>query len=360
MDSEAAPAGRTAAKGSRTGPNTFTTRPSGRFRLSRTSAPREGANSDRTRTVPSWAMFSTTPSRLMPPLVRPLAMRAYYLTRAEFICTGTGARARRNDPASGRPGLVSSIRVSLTLFKVDFAYGFARPPGPRFGPPRSRPERINRAPPMPRREQRETRPVRNEAMAVDLGEHRRFQPVGERGPAHPAPRVAGRRSGDRAVPRLSARVLARERHTGAPNEDRGDVPRRQPEPGPGDERFVRGEPARDVAPRRTGGRSRRHAAELHGELGPRADVRREREAAPPSGGPELAVRSGRAELPRDGEDEGHCDLQSEQSDRRGHGRGAAQGGVGRGPRPWGLATLRRSVHRCGARGAADRERVGRA
>src|SRR5437870_5400888 len=249
MDSEAAPVGRTAAKGSRTGPNTLTTRPSGRFRLSRTSAPREGANSDRTRTVPSWAMFSTTPSRLMPPLLRPLAMRAYYLTRAEFICTGTGAGARRSDPVSG---------------------------------------------------------------------------------------AARGRSDDRAVPRLSAGVLARERHTGAPSEDRGDVPRRQPEPRPRDERFVGGEPPRDVAPRRTGGRSRRHAAELHGELGPRADVRREREAAPPPGGPELAVRSGRAELPRDGEDEGHRDLQSEQSDRRGHGRGAAQGGVGRGPRPRGL------------------------
>src|SRR5437773_5468627 len=49
MDSEAAPVGRTAANGSRTGPNTFTTRPSGRFRLSRTSAPREGANSAWTR-----------------------------------------------------------------------------------------------------------------------------------------------------------------------------------------------------------------------------------------------------------------------------------------------------------------------
>src|SRR5256884_7232648 len=70
MDSEAAPVGRTAAKGSRTGPNTLTTRPSGRFRLSRTSAPREGANSAWTRTVPSWAIFSTTPRRLMPPLVR--------------------------------------------------------------------------------------------------------------------------------------------------------------------------------------------------------------------------------------------------------------------------------------------------
>src|SRR2546425_12216133 len=29
------------------------------------------------------------------PLVRPLAMRAYYLTRAEFIFTGNGARGRR-------------------------------------------------------------------------------------------------------------------------------------------------------------------------------------------------------------------------------------------------------------------------
>src|SRR6266571_1897876 len=120
MDSEAAPVGRTAANGSRTGPNTFTTRPSGRFRLSRTSAPREGANSDRTRTVPSWAMFSTTPSRLMPPLIRPLAMRAYYLTRAEFICIGTGAEARRNDPISAVPTPCPRF-TSLTLFKVDFA-----------------------------------------------------------------------------------------------------------------------------------------------------------------------------------------------------------------------------------------------
>src|SRR2546425_3235727 len=343
MDSEAAPAGRTAAKGSRTGPNTFTTRPSGRFRLSRTSAPREGANSDRTRTVPSWAMFSTTPSRLMPPLVRPLAMRTYYLTRAEFICIGTGAEARRNDPIPGRPTRLPPFSP-LTLFKVDFARRYqGRLRGllvRGLGPPRSLPERINRAPPMPRREKRETRPVRNGAMAIDLGEHRRFQPVGERGTTHPAAGAAGRRSGDRAVPRLSARVLARERHTGAPNEDRGDVPRRQPEPGPRDEWFVRGEPPRDVAPRRTGGRSRRHAAELHGELGPRASVRREREAAPPSGEPELAVRSGRAKLARDAEDEGHRDLQSEQSDRRGHGRGAAEGRVGRGPRPRCLATLR--------------------
>src|SRR2546422_4568903 len=90
-------------------------------------------------------------------------------------------------------------------------------------------------------------------MAIDLGEHRRFQPVGERGTTHPAPGAAERRSGDRAVPRLSARVLARERHTGAPNEDRGDVPRRQPAPCPRDERFVGGEPPRAVAPRRTGG-----------------------------------------------------------------------------------------------------------
>src|SRR5206468_393284 len=158
------------------------------------------------------------------------------------------------------------------------------------------PERINRAPPMPRRETRETRPVRNGAMAVDLGEHRRFQSLRERGPTHPAAGTAGRRSGDRAVPRPSARVLARKWHTRAPSEDRGDVPRRQPGPRPRDERFVGGEPPRDVAPRRTGGRSRRHAAELHGELGPRADVRRERDAAPPAGEPELAVRSGRAEL----------------------------------------------------------------
>src|SRR5439155_715223 len=63
-----------------TGPNTFTTRPRGRFRLSRTSAPREGANSERMRTVPSWAMFSTTPRRLMPPLVRGGAMRGYYIS----------------------------------------------------------------------------------------------------------------------------------------------------------------------------------------------------------------------------------------------------------------------------------------
>src|SRR5437879_12206905 len=111
-------------------------------------------------------------------------------------------------------------------------------------------------------------------MAIDLGELGRFQPVRKRGPTHPVAGAARGRSGDRAVPRLSAGVLARERHTGAPSEDRGDVPRSQPEPGPGDERFVRGEPPRDVAPRRTGGRSRRHAAELHGELGPRADVRR--------------------------------------------------------------------------------------
>src|SRR5439155_982213 len=54
----------------RTGPNTFTTRPSGRFPLSRTSGPREWANSARARTVPSWSLFTTTPRRLMPPLVR--------------------------------------------------------------------------------------------------------------------------------------------------------------------------------------------------------------------------------------------------------------------------------------------------
>src|SRR5256885_12098680 len=54
----------------------------------------------------------------------------------------------------------------------------------RSGLPRSLPEPINRAPPMPRRAQRETHPVRNGAMAVDVGEHRRFQPVGERSEEH--------------------------------------------------------------------------------------------------------------------------------------------------------------------------------
>src|SRR5207245_10652437 len=164
---------------------------------------------------------------------------------------------------------------------------------------------------------------------------------------------AWRRSVDRAVPRLAAGGLAREPHTGAPNEDRGDVPRRQPGPCPRDERFVGGEPPRDVAPRRTGGRSRRHVAELHGELGPRADVRREREAAPPSGELELAVRSGRAELARDAEDKGHRDLQSEQSDRRGHARGAAEGRDGQGTLAQSLAKLLLIVNTCGDVEAKD-------
>src|SRR3989441_899883 len=53
----------------------------------------------------------------------------------------------------------------------------------------------------------------------------------------------------------------------------------------------------------------------------------------------MAVRSGRVGFPRDAQDEGHCDLQSEQSDRRGDGRGAAEGGPGRGPGPRRMAAL---------------------
>jgi hypothetical protein len=47
------PSGRTVANGSFTGPNTFTTRPTARFRRSTTTVPRLGANAARTRTDPS-------------------------------------------------------------------------------------------------------------------------------------------------------------------------------------------------------------------------------------------------------------------------------------------------------------------
>ena len=66
-DSATFPSGRIEANGSLTGPNTFTTFPTGRFRLSTTRVPYVGANWARTRTEPSYATFSTTPNRLMPP-----------------------------------------------------------------------------------------------------------------------------------------------------------------------------------------------------------------------------------------------------------------------------------------------------
>jgi len=56
-------------KGSFTGPNTLVTRPRRRFLLSRISAPLDGVNSERTRRLPSWPMFSTTPSLLVPPRI---------------------------------------------------------------------------------------------------------------------------------------------------------------------------------------------------------------------------------------------------------------------------------------------------
>ncbi|OGS49561.1 MAG: hypothetical protein A3K65_07670 [Euryarchaeota archaeon RBG_16_68_12] len=62
------PSGRTVANGSFTGPNTFTTRPTGRRRRSTTTAPRGGANPARTRMDPSYAMFSTVPRAWMPPV----------------------------------------------------------------------------------------------------------------------------------------------------------------------------------------------------------------------------------------------------------------------------------------------------
>src|SRR2546428_4194716 len=105
---------------------------------------------------------------------------------------------------------------------------------------RVRDERINRAPPMPRGEAREDRPVRNGALAIDLGELGRLQPVREWSPADPAAGTPSRRSRDRAVPGPSARLLAGQRHAGAPVRDRGPVPRRDPEPRPRDDRFVGG------------------------------------------------------------------------------------------------------------------------
>src|SRR5436309_2313397 len=133
---------------------------------------------------------------------------------------------------------------------------------------------------MPRGEAREDRPVRNGAMAIHLGELGRLQLVREWSPADPAARTPSRRSRDGAVPGPSARLLAGQRHAGAPVRDCGPVPRRDPGPRPGDDRLVGGEPPRDVAPRRTGGRDRRHAAELHGGLGPRPGLRRHRQIAP--------------------------------------------------------------------------------
>jgi len=75
-DADAGPVGLTDANGSRTGPKTRATRPMGRFLLSTTGVPTAGAVSERTRTLPSYAMFSTTPRRFMPPLVRERGMQS--------------------------------------------------------------------------------------------------------------------------------------------------------------------------------------------------------------------------------------------------------------------------------------------
>src|SRR5438094_724990 len=121
MDSEAAPVGRTAANGSRTGPNTFTTPPSGRFRLSRTSAPREMHGAE---------------------------------------------------PATDRD------------------------------------------------------------IVVVVDDHLRSDLVGDSGPTHAAAVVSCISSGIRTAPRLLVCGTLKDRPSAASNEYRGDVPRRQPEPGP--------------------------------------------------------------------------------------------------------------------------------
>src|SRR3972149_6878048 len=68
-------------------------------------------------------------------------------------------------------------------------------------------------------------------------------------------------------------LLPVERDPRAPGDDRVDVRGRGPGPRPRDERLLRGELPRGVAPRRERGRGRPHAPELHQALGARPRLR---------------------------------------------------------------------------------------
>ena|SRR2546426_1861084 len=85
MDRETLAAGRTAANGSFTGPNTFTTFPRGRARLSATCVPKVGAAWHRTRSEPSYETFSTIPIRRMRPSSDTVGKKRTYLSIAKCV-----------------------------------------------------------------------------------------------------------------------------------------------------------------------------------------------------------------------------------------------------------------------------------
>src|SRR5439155_1424251 len=138
----------------------------------------------------------------------------------------------------------------------------------RFTPSRasagSRSEKINPNHHRCRRHSNEARPVPDGAMAVHLGAPRGIQSLGERCGASPTAGAGPGGVGHRSVPESSARVLARERHAGAPFPVCLAVSRDHAGSRPGHERCLRGLSAGPLAARPAGGRVPAPAPDLPG------------------------------------------------------------------------------------------------